>query len=231
MATERILVVDDEPDILELVSYNLTREGYAVEVVTTGEAALQSVRRHAPDAVILDLMLPGLDGTEVCRRLKSDPVTRAIPILMLTAKSEDIDIVSGLEVGADDYVTKPFSPKVLVARLRTALRRARTSGESATSEQSLRVHDLEIDVGRHVVRCAGFPVELSATEFEVLEVLARNPGWVFSRARIIDAVKGSDYPVTERSVDVQIVGIRRKLGAYGALIETVRGVGYRMRAE
>lgn len=231
MAKERILVVDDEHDILELIAYNLEKEGYVVESVRTGEHALASARTRVPDAVILDLMLPGLDGVEVCRRLKADPSTRHVPVVMLTAKSEDTDVVSGLEVGADDYVTKPFSPKVLIARLRAVLRRTREAGEETSPDSTVRIHDLEIDVQRHLVRCAGEILELSATEFAVLEVLARNAGWVFSRAKIIDAVKGSDYPVTERSVDVQILGLRRKLGRFGEMIETVRGVGYRLRAE
>ncbi len=228
---ERILVVDDEDDILELISYNLEKEGYIVESVKTGERALSTAQTRVPDAVILDLMLPGLDGVEVCRRLKADAKTRHVPVVMLTAKSEDTDVVSGLEVGADDYVTKPFSPKVLIARLRAVLRRAREAGDDSAPDPTIRVHDLEIDIQRHTVRCAGVPIELSATEFAVLEVLARNAGWVYSRAKIIDAVKGSDYPVTERSVDVQILGLRRKLGRHGDMIETVRGVGYRFRAE
>ncbi len=231
MGSERILVVDDEQDILELIGYNLRKAGYTVESVATGEAALEAARRRIPDAVVLDLLLPGLDGVEVCRRLKADEATRAVPILMLTAKSEDSDIVSGLEVGADDYITKPFSPRVLLARLQTALRRVRDSRGDSGADPVLRIHELEIDAQRHTVLCAGKAVELSATEFALLEILARNPGSVFSRARIIDAIKGSDYPVTERSVDVQVLGLRRKLGAHSGLIETVRGVGYRMRAE
>ena len=229
MSQRRVLVVDDEQDILELIAYNLRREGYGVETVQTGEQALESIRRQPPDAVILDLLLPGLDGIEVCRRIKRD--SAHIPVLMLTAKTEDADIVAGLEVGADDYVTKPFSPRVLLARLRAALRRITEGERERPPETLLQVHNVVIDIARHEVRCAGSPVELSATEFAILVLLARNPGWVFSRTRIIDAIRGDDYPVTERSVDVQILGLRRKLGAHGALIETVRGVGYRLRGE
>ncbi len=229
MSQRRVLVVDDEQDILELIAYNLRREGYGVETVQTGEQALESIRRQPPDAVILDLLLPGLDGIEVCRRIKRD--SAHIPVLMLTAKTEDADIVAGLEVGADDYVTKPFSPRVLLARLRAALRRMTEGERERPPETLLQVHNVVIDIARHEVRCAGSPVELSATEFAILVLLARNPGWVFSRTRIIDAIRGDDYPVTERSVDVQILGLRRKLGAHGALIETVRGVGYRLRGE
>lgn len=229
MAREKILVVDDERDILELIRYNLEREGYAVETVTSGEDALVQALRSSPDLIVLDLMLPGLDGIEVCRRLKRNDTTRHIPVVMLTAKSEDSDIVTGLEIGADDYVTKPFSPKVLVARVRAALRRSAEGGMESIAT-FIQVGEISIDRSRHEVDVAGSKLTLSATEFAVLEFLARNPGWVFSRSQIIDNVKGKDYPVTERSVDVQILGLRRKLGIHGHLIETVRGVGYRLRS-
>jgi len=228
MAREKILVVDDERDILELISYNLARDGYTVETVASGEEALVQTLRFGPDLIILDLMLPGLDGLEVCRRLKRRDSTRHIPIVMLTAKSEDSDIVTGLEVGADDYVTKPFSPKVLIARVRAALRKSAENGPEP-AETQIEVNEIRINRARHEVHVAGSAVDLSATEFAVLELLARNPGQVFSRSQIIDRVKGKDYPVTERSVDVQILGIRKKLGTHGTHIETVRGVGYRLR--
>lgn len=230
MAKETLLIVDDEPDILELLSFNLEKEGYRVFTAATGEAALAGVKAAVPDLVLLDLMLPGTDGLEVCRRLKQDTLTHNVPILIVTAKGEDTDIVAGLEVGADDYITKPFSPKVLVARVRAVLRRARRRLESAGAPK-VRVHAIEIDIARHEVTVAGAAVDLSVSEFGILEFLARNPGWVFSRNQIIAAVKGSDYPVTERSVDVQILGLRKKLAGAGELIETVRGIGYRMREE
>lgn len=228
MSRGTILVVDDEADIRELVRYNLRREGFAVEAVATGEEALDSARRHEPEAIVLDLMLPGIDGREVCRRLKSDEQTQEIPVIMLTARSEEADMVAGLELGADDYITKPFSPAVLSARLQAVLRRRvpREPGE----QERLSAHGVVMDIGRHEVSCGEQAVALSATEFAILAFLMSNPGWVFSRARIIDAVRGKDYPVTERSVDVQILGLRKKLGDYGSLIETVRGVGYRFRA-
>ena len=225
----RILVVDDEEDLLELVRYNLAKEGYAVECVGSGEEALASVRRSPPDLIVLDLMLPAVDGLEVCRRLKADARTRAVPIVMLTAKGEDADMVAGLERGADDYIAKPFSPRVLSARVRALLRR-NEARRQAELETTIDVHELSIHPGRHEVRLAGRPVELTYTEFALLQFLARRPGWAFTRAQIVDAVKGEDYPVTERSVDVQVAGLRRKLGAYGSYIETVRGVGYRFRA-
>lgn len=227
MAKEKILVVDDEEDIRELVRYNLEKEGYVVDCVLSGEQALRPAREERPDLILLDLMLPGLDGLDVCRQLKSSPVTGIIPVIMLTAKGEDADVVSGLELGAEDYIIKPFSPRVLLARVKVVLRRRR----SPSSEDSpvVRVHDLSIDPERHEALSEGKPVGLTATEFKILHFLARRPGRVFSRDYIISAVRGDDYAVTERSVDVQIVSLRKKLGKSGDAIETVRGVGYRIR--
>lgn len=229
MARETILVVEDEKDILNIIAFNLEREGYTVVGASTGETALPLARKHRPNLVVLDLMLPGMDGFEVCRKLRQDPNLRVIPVLMLTAKGEDADVVAGLEIGADDYVTKPFSPRILVARIRAVLRRA--EGTEQPAEKMLRVNDLEIDVDRHEVRCCGKEIELSATEFSLLEFLTRHVGLVFSRERIISAVKGEDYPVTERSVDVQVLGLRRKLGACADMLVTVRGVGYKIEEE
>jgi two-component system alkaline phosphatase synthesis response regulator PhoP len=227
MPKAKILVVDDEEDILELVRYNLAKEGYRVACVTSGEHALREAKEGAPDLILLDLMLPGLDGLDVCRRLKSDHVTSVIPIIMLTAKGEDADIVTGLELGAEDYVTKPFSPRVLLARLKACLRRNRQ--QEAEETAVLRVGDLTINPSRHEVLVKDKPAALTATEFRILYFLARRSGWVFSRDQIIRAVKGDDYPVTERSVDVQIAGLRKKLGSSGNSVETVRGVGYRLK--
>jgi two-component system phosphate regulon response regulator PhoB len=227
MAKEKILVVDDEEDILELVRYNLAREGYHVAGTLSGEEALKQARTEAFDLIVLDLMLPGIDGLEVTKKLKANEKTQHIPIVMLTAKGEEADIVTGLELGADDYITKPFSPRVLVARVRTALRRRIDKQEDDTTV--IHIHELEIHPGRRSVIAGGNPVELTYSEFQVLYVLARRPGWVFTRGQIVDAVRGDDYPVTDRSVDVQIVGLRKKLGGCGKYIETVRGVGYRFR--
>lgn len=226
MAKANILVIEDEEDILELVRYNLAKEGYEVICATTGEEGLVVARSKLPTLVVLDLMLPGVDGLEVCRLLKTDPKTRDIPIVILTARSEEADIVAGLELGADDYITKPFSPRVLVARVRAVLRRSRK--EPVPETATVRIHDLVIHPGRHEVLVEGEPVELTYTEFGILHFLARHPGWVFTRSQIVDAVRGDDYPVTDRSVDVQIVGLRKKLGPHGRYIETVRGVGYRL---
>ncbi len=227
MAGERIMVADDEEDILELVSYNLTRDGYRVDCVTTGDQALAKARANTPDLLVLDLMLPGMDGLEVCKILKNEPATARIPIVMLTAKGEEADIVTGLELGADDYVTKPFSPRVLTARIRAVLRRrsAQVPGERA----NVRVGELAIHPGRQEVLVKGEPVELTYTEFRILHLLARRPGWVSTRYQIVDAVQGSDAIVTDRSVDVHIVALRRKLGPLSHYIETVRGVGYRLK--
>lgn len=227
MARQKILVVDDEADILELVGYNLARDGYQVKGALTGEKALTEVVDNLPDLILLDLMLPGVDGLDVCRKLKSNSKTSQIPIIMLTAKGEDADVVTGLELGADDYITKPFSPRVLLARVRAVLRRRQIQEDG--EEVVVNIHGLSIDPARHEVILDRKPITLTATEFRLLHFLARRPGWVFTRDQIIGSVKGQDYPVTDRSVDVQIVGLRKKLGEAGRLIETVRGVGYRFR--
>lgn len=227
MAVEKILVVDDEENLLELIEYNLGKEGYRVTCVASGEDAIREAKQSLPDLILLDLLLPSVDGLDVCKALKGDPKTQHIPIIMLTAKSEEADVVTGLELGADDYLTKPFSPRVLLARIRAILRRkAKPSDEDPSA---IRIHNLVIHPGRHEVLIAGKPVELTFTEFRLLHFLARKPGWAFSRSQIVDAVKGEDYPVTERSVDVQVVGLRKKLGPLGGYIETVRGVGYRFK--
>jgi two-component system phosphate regulon response regulator PhoB len=227
MAKEKILVVEDEADILELVRYNLSREGYHVTGTLSGEDALRKVRSDPFDLIVLDLMLPGMDGLTFTKTLKNDSRLRSIPIIMLTAKGEEADIVTGLELGADDYMTKPFSPKVMVARVRAALRRHK---EEPQDEMAIvKIYDLEINPGRRSVMAKGEPVDLTYTEFQVLLLLARRPGWVFTRSHIVNSIRGNDYPVTDRSVDVQIVGLRKKLGTYGKYIETVRGVGYRFK--
>jgi two-component system, OmpR family, alkaline phosphatase synthesis response regulator PhoP len=227
MTKPSILVVDDEDDILELVRFHLARDGYAVTLATSGEEALKKARRDRFDVFVLDLMLPGMDGLELTKTLKEDPRTGSVPIIMLTARGEDADIVTGLELGADDYVTKPFSPRVLSARVKSVLRRR--SRTSMPGNDVIKVCDLEIDPGRRLVMAAGEPLYLTFTEFQLLAALARRPGWVFTRTQIVDAVRGSDYAVTDRSVDVQVAGLRKKLGPRGAYIETVRGVGYRFR--
>jgi two-component system phosphate regulon response regulator PhoB len=227
MARTRILVVDDESDILELVQYNLSKAQYDVVGVASGEEALVQVRTTPPDLIVLDLMLPGVDGLEVCKALKRDTRTAAIPIVILTARGEEADIVAGLELGADDYLTKPFSPRVLLARIRAVLRRLHT--EPVAEDAVIMHRGLVLHPGRHEVLVEGQPVPLTLTEFRVLHLLARHPGWVFTRNQIIAAAQGVDVSVTERSVDVHIVSLRRKLGTIGEAIETIRGVGYRLQ--
>lgn len=227
MSNEHILVVEDEEDIFELISYNLRKEGFKVTGAGSGEEALNSVKTEAPDLIILDLMLPGMDGFEVCRFLKQSDSFRDIPLVMLTAKGEESDIVSGLELGADDYMTKPFSPRILLARLRAILRR--NQRRTPVVADKIRHGDLVIDRGRHQVLLGGQPLELTNTEFRILYYLACRPGWVFTRTQIVAAIHEDDFSITDRAVDVQIVGLRKKLGENNALIETIRGVGYRFR--
>jgi len=228
MTKGSILVVDDEEDIIELIRYNLEKEGYKPSCVASGEAAIQSARSELPDLIILDLMLPGIDGLDVCRVLKNDPKTKHIMIIMLSAKGEEADVVTGLELGADDYVTKPFSPRVLLARVKNALRKQRASAR-AESDAVIKVETLVIDTKRHEVTISGESVDLTHTEFKLLLFLVQQPGWVFTRDQIVDSIHGKDYPVTDRSIDVQVVGLRKKLGELGKYIETVRGVGYRFK--
>ncbi|OGC92415.1 MAG: DNA-binding response regulator [candidate division Zixibacteria bacterium RBG_16_53_22] len=225
MTKTNILVVEDDADILELVKYNLSREGYQVATATTGEEALKSARSKQFDLILLDLLLPGIDGLELCRIMKHDSKIAHVPIIMVTAKGEEADIVAGLELGADDYMTKPFSPRVLLARVRAVLRRR--SEPTADKTAPIKIDDLVIHPGRREVSINGKPVDLTFGEFQMLYHFVNRPGWVFTRYQIVNAVHGEDYPVTDRSVDVQIVGLRRKLGNFGKYIETVRGVGYR----
>lgn len=226
MSKENILIVDDEEDVLELVRYNLDKNGYKLDTAASGEEALAKARAKMPDLIILDLMLPGIDGLEVCKKLKSDSKTQNIPVIMLTAKSEESDIITGLELGADDYVTKPFSPKVLIARVRRLLHRNIARDQEQTP---IKIHDLTIDPPRRQVFIKDKPVDLTFTEFNILCVLAKRPGMVFSRYQIVDSLHGDNYLVTDRAVDVQIVSLRKKLGSCSKYIETVRGVGYRFK--
>ena len=226
----KILVVEDEAPIQELLQFNLERSKYRVKVVDSGEEALTVAAQYQPDLMLLDIMLPGADGLEVCKQLKANPNTDRIPIIMLTALCEEADIVTGLELGADDYITKPFSPRVLLARVKAALRRIETD-KPDTADETINAHNITIDVARHKVEVDGTVVELTFTEFKVLQLMASQPGRVFTRYQIVDAVHGDDYPVTDRSVDVQIVGLRKKLGEAGPCIETVRGIGYRFKEE
>jgi two-component system phosphate regulon response regulator PhoB len=219
-----ILVVDDEPDLLELVRFNLDRAGFRVETAASGEEALARLRRSTPDLLVLDLMLPDLSGEEVCRRVRADPGLAGLPVIMLTAKSEEVDRVVGFELGADDYVTKPFSPRELVLRVKALLRR---SHEAAASSAPLERGPLRLDPERHRCAVKGEEVELTAKEFQLLEVLMRRPGRVMTREKLLDEVWGSDIAVTSRTIDTHLKRLREKLGVAADLIQTVRGLGYR----
>lgn len=224
---ERILVIEDEPEIREIIQYNLNKEGYQVNAVVSAEEGLKSIQKQMPDLVVLDLMLPGMYGLDFCRQLRNDSRTSDIPVIILTARSEESDVISGLELGANDYVTKPFSPRVLVARIRARLREK--SEKSGSPQKRIRHKDIFLDKSRHMAEIGGAPVTLTPTEFKLLWLLTKNPGIVFSRYEIVNAVRGDDAIVTDRAVDVQIVGLRKKLGKSSDSIETVRGVGYRLR--
>ncbi len=225
---ETILIVDDEEDIIELIKYNLKNEGYNILTALTGEEAIKISKQTRPDLMVLDLMLPGIDGLEVTRYLRSNGETKDMPIVMLTAKGEESDVVTGLELGANDYMSKPFSPRELTARIRAILRRR----QQKVIESKTRVKqegEMIIDRAKHVVTIEGSVIDLTLSEFELLSFLADKKGWVFTRGQIVDAIHGENYAVTERSIDVIIVGLRKKLKQYASLIETVRGVGYRFK--
>lgn len=227
----RVLVVDDEKDLVELIGFNLRRNGYDVLTADNGIDALDVARREVPDLIVLDLMLPGVDGTEVARRLKADAKTARVPIVMLTAKGEETDIVVGLTLGADDYVSKPFSMKVLLARLQTVLRRAEQSPPADDAADALTAGPLRIDPAKHEVLVSGEPARLTLTEFKILLALVQARGRVLTRDQLMDKAMGADVFVTDRAIDVHVTAIRKKLGSANWLVHTVRGVGYRLREE
>ena len=224
----KILVVDDEPDALEILAFKLKESGYVPLFAKDGARALTAAREERPALIVLDLMLPEVDGLEVCKILRRDPMTATIPILMLTAKASEMDRVLGLELGADDYVTKPFSPRELVLRIRKLLARVRAADEP---QAQLRFGDLEIDAARHEVRMAGERLTLTATEFKLLEILARRRGRVQTRERLLQDVWGYENPIDSRTVDTHMRRLREKIGAAADYLETIRGVGYRFKAE
>jgi two-component system phosphate regulon response regulator PhoB len=228
MGRERILVVEDEPDIARVLDYNLTRDGYRVDLIAEGDEALDRIVADAPDLILLDLMLPGLDGLEICRRVKEDPVTRGIPVIIVTAKGEESDVVLGLGLGADDYIAKPFSPRELLARVKAVLRRGKSRGEESRPERVVR-SGIVVDSVRHEVLVDGRTVDFTATQFRLLHVLASNEGRAFTRDQLLSRVIGEHATVTDRNIDVHVRTIRKKLGDHRDLIETVRGVGYRFR--
>ncbi|MBN1567607.1 MAG: response regulator [Acidobacteria bacterium] len=228
MGKGRILVIDDEKDLIELVRYNLEKEGFSIRSAQDGESGLAAAMKEIPDLIVVDLMLPGVDGLDVCRSLRLEKRTAHIPIIMLTAKAAESDRILGLELGADDYVTKPFSPRELIARIKAVLRRATAPQEPA---EMIQRGKLTIDLARRAISCAGEPIVLTATEFRLLQFFATRPGRVFSRSELIDGVLGRDVSVEDRTIDVHITGLRKKLGQCAEWIETVRGFGYKFREE
>ena len=228
MSKESVLIIEDDPDIVEFVQYNLEREGFRVFTADNGETGLHEATTRLPSLILLDLMLPGIDGIEVCRRLKQAKATQLIPLVMLTAKGEESDVVLGLGLGADDYVTKPFSPKELIARLQAVLRRS-TKDRSETKDERLRIGPLIIDPTRHEVLLNGEAIPFTLAEFRLLQTLASSPGRVFTRDQLLDRITGGDAVVIDRNVDVHVRSIRKKLEDEGDLILTVRGVGYKCK--
>jgi len=223
----RILVVEDEPDIQELIRYHLDQAGYHVETASDGNAALHAMRRRRPSLVVLDLMLPDRSGTELCREIRSDPDLKELPIIMVTARSDEVDRLLGFELGADDYLSKPFSPRELTLRVRAVLRRANAAPESADVPEVLQHGELTLDTARHRCEVGSRTVDLTAKEFQLLRMLMSRPGRVMSRERLLDEVWGPDVTVTLRTIDTHMKRLREKLGESGKTIHTIRGVGYR----
>ena len=224
MAKESILIVEDDPDIVELLQYTLEREGYPVLVARNGEKGLADAQRRRPGLILLDLMLPGLDGLGVCRALKSDEGTKSIPIVMLTAKGEESDVVVGLEFGADDYVRKPFSPRELVARIRAVLRRG---APQVVAKTRIELGGISLDRERHEIEVDGELLEFTRSEFRLLWTLAKHPGRVYAREELVEKLTDGEVVILDRNIDVHVSAIRKKLGDRGAVIRTVRGVGYK----
>jgi two-component system alkaline phosphatase synthesis response regulator PhoP len=225
MNRAKVVIIEDEPDIVEVISYNLKREGYQVSASNRGDEGLSLVRNQSPALVLLDLMLPGTDGLSICQQLKADPITRDIPIIIVSAKGEESDVVIGLGLGADDYIAKPFSPRELLARVRAVLRRGPVRDDQ--QKERIQIKDLMIDMTRHEVNIAGEQVKLTSTEFKLLFQLASQPGRAFSREQLLNRVVGEGVIVVDRNIDVHIRSVRKKLGAYSQMIQTIRGVGYR----
>ena len=221
----RILVVDDEPDAIELIRFNLKASGYEVLTAEDGEEALAKARKFCPDMILLDVMLPEIDGLEVCKILRRDPATASLPIIMLTAKASEIDRVLGLEFGADDYVTKPFSPRELMLRVRNLLKRKESSKEEV---ERFQVRDIELDVSKYEVKIMGQPIDLTPTEFKLLQILMERKGRVQSRDRLLQDVWGYDQLIDTRTVDTHVRRLREKMGEAADYVTTVRGVGYRL---
>jgi len=230
-----VLIIEDDPEIQELLAFAMARENWKLVQAKSGEEGLGYLKKHRVDCILLDVMLPGIDGFRVIKKIREDDNGQGVPVIMATARGEESDIIAGLELGADDYVVKPYSPKVLVARIRAGLRRQEDAALSADAgpERKAKVWrqgKISLDADRHEVFCGETPLDLLPTEFALLQHFLSNPEIVFTRGQLIAAIKGPDYPVTDRSIDVQILGLRKKLTDAGGMIETVRGIGYRFRA-
>ena len=223
----KILIVEDEKDIADLIHFNIFKAGFDASLAMNGNEAIEKAKTLLPDLILLDLMIPEISGLEVCTILKENPSTKKIPIIILTARGTEDDIVKGLEAGADDYLTKPFSPKVLIARVNAVFRRVPKEGQK--ENDILKIDSVRIDQTKRKVFLKENELDLTFSEFEILLLLLKKPGWVFTRAQIVNLIRGTNHAITDRSVDVQIVGLRKKLGDFGGLIETVRGVGYRFK--
>ncbi|MDR2952886.1 MAG: response regulator transcription factor [Treponema sp.] len=233
MSAERILIIEDDPGIQEMLKFAFAREGWQLILVSTGEEGLKILKNKEADCIILDIMLPGMDGLKTLKKIRENKNFQTLPIILCTARGEEADIIAGLELGADDYVIKPYSPRVLAARIRAGLRRkeAASSQGEVTQKKFFRHGKLSLDIERHTVLLEDKPLDLYPTEFAILTQFMSNPDIVFSRQRLITSIRGNDYPVTDRSIDVQIMGLRKKLGGSGDMIETIRGIGYRFKTE
>jgi two-component system phosphate regulon response regulator PhoB len=234
LSAERILIIEDDPEIQEMLKFAFVREGWQLFMVSTGEEGLKILQNKGADCIILDIMLPGIDGLKTLKKIRENKNLQTLPVILCTARGEEADIIAGLELGADDYVVKPYSPRVLAARIRAGLRRreaALSQGEGRSPKKFFQHGKISLDIDRHTVLLGEKPLELSPTEFAILLQFMNNPDIVFSRQKLITAIRGDDYPVTDRSIDVQIMGLRKKLEDSGDMIETIRGIGYRFKTE
>jgi two-component system, OmpR family, alkaline phosphatase synthesis response regulator PhoP len=233
LSAERILIIEDDPEIQEMLKFAFVREGWQITMASTGEEGLKILQSKETDCIILDIMLPGMDGLKTLKKIRENKNFQTLPVILCTARGEEADIIAGLELGADDYVVKPYSPRVLAARIRAGLRRKEAASAQGESSQKkiFQYGKLSLDIDRHTVHLDKKPLDLFPTEFSILVQFMSNPDIVFSRQRLITAIRGSDYPVTDRSIDVQIMGLRKKLGDAGDMIETIRGIGYRFKTE
>jgi len=231
LSAERILIIEDDPEIQEMLKFAFVREGWQLTMVSTGEDGLKILQSKEADCIILDIMLPGMDGLKTLKKIRENKNFQTLPIILCTARGEEADIIAGLELGADDYVVKPYSPRVLAARIRAGLRRKEAAQGEGSQKKIFRHGKISLDIDRHTVHLENKPLDLFPTEFALLVQFMSNPDIVFSRQRLITAIHGSDYPVTDRSIDVQIMGLRKKLEDSGDMIETIRGIGYRFKTE